>query len=45
MAGPPIPVLQGVLAQALCQEQLLLLSRPPSPLPLLLPPLRKEGQP
>lgn len=40
---PPIPVLQGVLAQALCQEQLLLLSPPPPP--LLLPPLGKEGQP
>lgn len=39
---PPIPVLQGVLAQALCHEQLLLLS--PSPPPLLLPPLGKEEQ-
>lgn len=40
---PPIPVLQRVLAQALRQEQLLLLS--PSPAPLLLPPLGKERQP
>lgn len=39
----PIPVLQRVLAQALCQEQLLPLS--PSPAPLLLPPLGKERQP
>lgn len=44
MATPPIPILQGVLAQGLCQEQFLLLS-PPPPLPLLLPPLGKEGQP
>lgn len=45
IARSPIPVLQGVLAQAFCQEHLLLLNPSPPALPLLLPALGKEGQP